>query len=106
MARLPGPYELLDLQHEGAVAFRVVRFEEGDIEIKTTQVPEGKVVEVCRVHVPREDKPTAPFYWDITSKTLCAEILPHLKRPDLSRLRFKVTAFGVAPKKRFSLDIS
>lgn len=105
MATLPGPYELMDLQDKERVSFRVVRFEEGEITIKTDQEPGGKVVQACRVHVPREDKPAGLPYYDITSKTLCADILPFLKDPVQMRRRFTVTAHGVRPRKRYALEV-
>ena len=106
MATLPEPYELMDLQDREAVTFRVVKYEEGEIPIKTQDEPEGKVVHACRVHVPREDKPVGLPYYDITSKTLCAQILPFLGDPVQVKRRFTVTAHGVRPRKRFTLEVS
>lgn len=98
--------EILDLQDRESRTFRVVRFEQGEGKIKTDEAPDGKLVEICRVHVPLEDKLTGPPYWDITSKTLCAQILPLLKDPVQVKRRFTVTAHGVRPRKRFSLEVS
>lgn len=106
MALLPGPYELMDLQDRETVTFRAIRFEEGEVPIKTQDEPEGKLVHVCRVHVPKEDKPVGLPYYDITSKTLCAEIEPFLRDPVQARRRFKVTAHGVRPRKRYRLEVS
>jgi len=105
MATLPEPYELMDLQDKEAVTFRVTRYEEGEIPIKTTEEPGGKIVHACRVHVPREDKPIGLPYYDITSKTLCVQIEPFLRDPVQRARRFTVTAHGVRPRKRFSLEV-
>ncbi len=105
MAELPGPMELLDLQDKESISFRVVRFEEGTTIIKTQEEPEGKEVDVLRIHVPSDTKPTFPPYWDITSKLLRAALLPHLKSPTGIRRTFSVTAHGVRPRKRFSLQV-
>lgn len=106
MATLPEPYELLDLQDKELRTFRVVGYEEDEIPIKTQDEPKGKVVHACRVHVPRDDKVTGLPYYDITSKTLCAQILPFLRDPVQRARRFTVTAHGVRPRKRFTLEVS
>jgi len=103
---LPGPYEILDLQDRESRTFSVERWEQGRVTIKTDEAPEGKEVEVCRIWVQRGDKPTGAPYWDITSKTLCVQILPLLMDPVQVRRRFTVTAHGVRPRKRFSLEVA
>lgn len=103
---LPGPYELLDLQDKELRTFRVVKFEEGEIPIKTQDEPGGKIVQACRVHVRTEDKVAGLPYYDITSKTLCAQILPFLRDPGQRARRFTVTAHGVRPMKRYTLEVS
>ena len=105
MATLPEPYELMDLQDREQVLFRVTRYEEGEVPIKTTDEPGGKIVHGCRVRVPREDKPIGVPYYDITSKTLCAQIEPMLRDPVQVKRWFLVRAHGVRPRKRYRLEV-
>lgn len=104
MAELPKPYELLELQDSESVSFRVERWEKNQLTIVPRHQPQGKVVTVIRVHVPVSDKPQFPHYWDLTAASLVAQIEPQLKRADLRDLRFKITAYGAGPKKRFGVE--
>lgn len=99
------PFEMLELQHQESVTFRVREWEEAQTTITTRDAPNGKVIDVIRVEVPKEDKPVFPHYWDITSARLVAQIRPHLQAPGYDRKRFTITAYGVAPKKNFTLDV-
>lgn len=105
MAMLPGPQELFDLPNGEKASFRATRFEEGQLEIRPVSQPEGKVVDALRVHVEPADKPFGMPYWDITSKTLRAQLIPWLRNPATARRRFTVTASGFKPRKRFSLEV-
>lgn len=106
MADLQGPFEILELGSGESRSFRVERWEVGSSMIHPPHLPEGKVLRTIRVHVPKEDKPTFPFYWDLLAKTLVVQIEPHLQRPDLRELRFTITAQGPPPpKRRFMLTV-
>ena len=106
MAVLPEPMELLDLPDGGVLTTRVLRFEEGEATIKTGRIPDGKVVAVTRIHVPQGDKAHFPFYYDITSKTLRAQLVPLLPGIIARGVRITVTKHGVAPAARFTLEVS
>lgn len=106
MAQLPEPMEILDLADGESRSFRATGHLVADATIKTTREPGGKAIQVLRVFVRKEDKPLGPPYWDVTGKTLVADLLPQLQRPDLAQLRFTVTARGIAPKKRFQLEVT
>ena len=103
---LSGPYELLDLADRGVQRLRAVSWERGRMVIHPRQpgAPIEKEVEVLRVHVPVEVKPLPPPYFDITSKTLMAQLLPLLMERDYDRYEYVVTKYGVAPKARFTLE--
>ncbi len=103
MAELAKPYELLELQDGQSVAFSVLRFERGETTIYPGHKPEGKRINVLRVHVPVSDKPTFPSYYDLTSERLIAQLGAELARPDVSRLRFRITARGIPPKRTFEV---
>lgn len=106
MAELAKPYELLELQDGQSTSFSVLKWEKGATTVYPAHMPGGKVVDVLRVHVPQADKPHFPFYLDLTAASLVAQVEPHLKRPDLPRLRFRITAHGIPPKKRFTLEVN
>jgi len=103
---LAEPMELLELEDGASLTFRVTRWEREDAIIKPAHAPQGKVVSVLRVHVPTEDKPIFPQYWDITSKRAIAQILPWLERPGFERKVFKLTKLGVKPTAHFMLDVT
>ena len=106
MGMLSEPMELLDLEDGKKLTFRVLRFEQGETAIKTQDVPAGKVVGALRIHVPRELKPVGMPYYDITSKTLQAQLLPFLQDPGQKGRTFTITAHGIRPRKRFELAVT
>jgi len=106
MTVLPEPMELLDLPDSGVLTTRVVRFEEGEVTINTQKVPTGKVIAVTRIHVPEQDKAHFPYYYDVTSKTLRAQLVPLLPGIIARGARITVTKHGVAPAARFTLEVS
>jgi hypothetical protein len=99
------PYEVLELQDGQSIAFHVERYEEGTMFIKPTATPEGKDVEVCRVFVPVADKSHFPYYYDLTAKTLRAQLVPMLPSVIAGRRLITITKRGVAPKARFTVEV-
>jgi len=108
LAELPGPYEILELRDGESVTLRVLDWRLGMMVIHPRTQPgvTEKRIKVLRLYVPREIKPVGPDYWDITSQTLIYQLLPYLQRPDFRALVFKITAHGVAPRKRFSVEVT
>ena len=102
---LPEPMELLDLPDKGSLTLKVQSWEDGEATIKTGAVPEGKVVAITRLHTTKEYKPLYPFYYDVTSKTLRAQLAPQL--PDIvkNQRTLVITKYGVAPQARFSVEL-
>jgi len=108
LRELPGPMEILDLADGETRSFRVTRWERGSTTI-TPRFPGAqgeKVIEVLRVHVTTDSKPTPPYYYDITSKTLQAQMIPYLSNRGFENLVFTVTKYGVAPRARFTLSVT
>lgn len=106
LRRLVGPYEILELADRESVRLRVVSFERGSMVIhpRWAGAPSEKLIPVLRVHLAEETKPYPPRYYDITSKTLQAQMLPLLMERGFERFEYVVTAYGVAPRKRFTLE--
>jgi len=64
-----------------------------------------KKIKILRIWVPKQEQLFGPGYWDITSQTLIATLLPILKEKKLGTFKVKIVALGVAPAKRFSVSI-
>ena len=103
---LSEPMELLELNDGETLTFRVTRWEKEETIIKPAHAPQGKVVTVLRVHVPIEDKPIFPQYWDITSKRAIAQIQPWLEKPGFQNKTFRLTKLGVKPTAHFMLAVT
>jgi hypothetical protein len=109
MSELPslsGPFEILDLEDGGSISIIPVTWERGTMQIKplrnggTTTL----IITALRIHVSPETKGAPPNYWDITSKTLQAQLMPLLLLPGYDAFRYVITKHGVAPKARFTLE--
>lgn len=123
---LPEPIELLDLEHGNAISLAIDRFEMGQTLIHPTQVtprhvrlhmqqnnlsapppagtPISVMIPVLRVFGVRTDKPSPLHYWDISSKTLQADLLPRLIANQGGTLAVTLTANGYKPTKRYSVE--
>jgi len=104
MAELPKPLNVLELQDGESRRFTVTRFEQGEETIFPGHAPQGKKIQVLRVHVRPEDVEHAPYYWDITSSRLVAQLRPQLALVGNLTVRWQVTAHGIAPKKYFTVE--
>jgi len=103
---LVGPYEILELGDGESVTLEITSWERGSMEIRPRWpgAPPVKVIPALRVHLTERSKPYPPRYYDITAKTLQAQLLPLLSEPGFERYEYVITAHGVAPKKRFTLE--
>lgn len=106
METLPGPFEILELGDGETLTTRVLKWRVGEVEIHPAYKPEGKMIMALRIEVPEVDKEFFPYYWDITSQTLLAQLVPHLEQPGFERKTFRITKHGMAPRARFSLEVS
>ena len=100
------PYELFDLPAEGELVTRVTAWEEGRATIKPARAPQGVEVDIIRLHVPAEDKPTEPRYWDVTATRLHPSLRTQLPAVVAGKRWLKLHKYGVAPHARFSLEVS
>jgi len=104
---LEPPFEILELAHCESVILRPVQFETGRFTFHPRWMPPGEVKTVLavRVHVPPEDKPLFPHYWDITAGTLVPQVLTLLTRGVPEGYGIRIHAVGTAPKKRFEVSL-
>lgn len=98
--------EILELGDGGTYTLQPISWKLGKYKIFTTRRPDGKVIQVLRVWVPKEEKQVGPNYWDITSQTLIAQILPYLEVAGYGTRRFTITKHGMGPTARFTLEVS
>ena len=105
MATLPGPYEILELDDEGSLTTRIQKWEVGEVTIHPSYQPEGKIIRALRIHVLEADKEYFPYYWDITSQTLLAQLVPYLEQTHFEIRRYTITKHGSGPRARFSLVV-
>src|SRR5271166_233676 len=125
MALLAEPMEFLDLHHGSAVRISISAWTDGEASIApkvptarhvaihmaqnelTSAPPPGHpitvVVPVLRVFMKRLDEPSPVPYYDISSKTLRAQMLPLLQSGIHRSKEFIISANGHAPLKRYSV---
>ena len=102
---LLAPMEILELRDGDSVSFHVTQFQFDDAIIKPAHAPQGKVIQVLRVHVPKEDKLFFPYYWDVTGGGAIAQLRPLLESGAYKDRAFKVTAHGEGTKKRHTVEV-
>ena len=102
---LKEPMEILDLPDGGSVKLHILGFEEGQTNIMPKGGTELKTIDVLRLFVPPADKPHFPHYYDVTSKTLRAQLLPLLPAYIEAQRLLTITKRGIAPAARFSVEV-
>jgi len=105
LKELPGPYEILELADGETRELMIKSYSRGRVTIYPAHKPTGKIIDALRVHVPKDYKDYFPWYWDITSKFLAAQLLGYLEAGEFTNKRFIITKHGVAPKARFELKV-
>jgi len=108
MARLLSePFEFLALADGVSltIAIRSVDWGEAVIHPRYPGAPESKRIPVLRVHLMPGYKTMGVEYWDLTSKTLQAQLKPLLTSLIETNREFTITAHGEGPQKRFSLRV-
>lgn len=106
LRELLGPYELLELADREHAVLRIVSHELGTMVIhpRWPGAPAEKEISVLRVHLAPGVKLYPPMYFDITSKTLIAQLQPFLLERGFERYEFVITKYGVPPRARFTLE--
>jgi len=124
---LPEPMEFLDLEHNDSVTLRLDRFilgkaaihpkvtsprhvriymqQNGLTEPPAAGTPITIYIPVLRVYGSRLDKASPNTYWDISSKTLQASLQPVLLANQGGFVTVTLTAQGVKPTKRYSIEV-
>ncbi len=103
MVELAKPYEIYEWHDGETREFTILRWEEGVTTIVPRDGREPKQITFIRLHVPPEEKPEFPHYWDQTSTRLVAQLKAMLPRVIYGLFKIKVTAIGSAPRTHFSV---
>jgi len=124
---LDEPYEFLDLMPGELFIIRVDRYQDGTAvihpktptsrhvrqymdqnnlsEAPAAGTPIGVEVGVLRLFGERTDQASRAKYWDISSKTLRADLLARLQAGQQLPFGLRLDAIGHAPKKRYSVTV-
>lgn len=103
MTELGRPYEIYEWKEGESHEFTIHKWEEGELEIQPRDGRPPKNITVLRVHVPEEEKPEYPPYWDLTSARLVHQLLGMLPLDQVAPFKIRVTAIGRAPRTHFSV---
>ena len=103
---LSEPFEMLELLDEQEIILKPKGFMLGKAMINPRDGRPAKLIRVLRVDLSRDDKPTLPQYWDVTSVNLIAGLMGHFTQRDYLRKTYTIKKHGEGPRARFTLDIS
>lgn len=103
---LGGPFEILDLGDGGRIDLQVTRYQVGSMTIHPRPGGYPKAIVALRVWVPESIKPLFPDWYDITSQTLIAQLLPSLEAGGYQRKTYTITKYGSGPRARFALAVT
>lgn len=124
---LPEPIEFLDLEHGVSIVLSLTHAVMGTTLIHAREITPRHIhlhmqqnglsappapgtpitvrIPVLRVYGARQDEPSPLTYWDISSKTLQANLWPRLRAHQDSALVVTLTAHGYKPTKRYSVAV-
>jgi len=103
MAVLEKPYEIYEWEDGKEEEWTILSWELGELTIQLRTREGTKDIEVLRIHVPPEDKPTFPHYHDLTSARLVKQLQGILPRGGMGPAKLRITAIGSAPRTHFSV---
>lgn len=102
---LSSPMEILELNDGESATFHVHAHQLDDAIIRPAHAPAGKAIKVLRVYILVGEKPTFPYYWDITGAGAIAQLVPLLDSGAYKDRQFKITAIGAGVKKRHAVEV-
>jgi hypothetical protein len=102
---LSSPMEILELNDGESKTFHVHAHQIDDAIIRPAHAPGGKAIKVLRVHILEGEKPTFPYYWDITGAGAIAQLTPLLESGAYKDREFKITAIGSGVQKRHQVEV-
>ena len=105
---LKGPFEFLDLPNCETVTLKVLSWDFGRAMVHPPWLPPGELreTEVLRIHVPKEQKPLFPHYYDMGQRTLVPQVMALLTAGVPEGYGIRIHAVGTGPKKRFEVSLA
>ncbi len=97
--------ELLDLPDGGEATLRVTSWERRQASFVTQKHPESEILSYMRLHLAPGSKTSGPNWWDVTSKTLQAQLAPLLTPEIMATKRVQIRKVGTGVKARFSVTL-
>lgn len=104
MEKLAGPYEIFDIGDGEMVQIRVMRYEQGEVDIHPGYRDQVKVVEAVRLHLEHPWVEGRLPYIDVTSGRLRVNLLPQLADIPPGGKLLRITKHGVAPRALFTVE--
>ena len=105
MARLKEPIEFLEMDDQEIKELKILDFEAGETYIIPKDGRPGHDITALRVHVSPKDKNFFPYYWDLSSKRLIAQIQPILEAGGYQDKIFTIQKFGYKPRANFTVEV-
>lgn len=106
MADLPGPIEFLELLPGESRQLLVARAEEGETTITARNESAPKSIPILRLHVMPGSKGAGLDYYDVSSKTLQAQLRPVVLNQLALPRSVTVTKVGTGLSARFQVDFA
>jgi hypothetical protein len=104
---LAKPYEYLELRSGESIIIQPLKYTIGSASITKNSGDDAgtKTIDILRLFYDKD--PTTPGieYWDISGATLIYQLMPMLDQVITGKKSIKITAFGQAPRKRFTVEV-
>lgn len=97
------PYDILELAENGFKDLTVTAFERGKMTIAPRDGRAAKEINVVRLTVPTNEKPTPPNYWDVTAQLVLPTLEATLSAPGALPKRIRITKVGTGPSSRLTV---
>jgi hypothetical protein len=126
VGELPEPMEFFDLEHADSATLSITSAQMGTAQIHPKDITQRNVrihmqqngltappvagtpitirIPVLRLFGTRVDATSPLHYWDVSSKTLQADLMPRLTTFNGAALQVKITAQGHKPTKRYPVE--
>lgn len=97
------PYDILELPDTGFRDLTVTAFDQGKMVIAPRDGRPAKEINVVRLTVPHNEKPTPPNYWDVTAQLVIPTLVALLSGPNALPKRIRITKVGTGPSSRLTV---
>jgi hypothetical protein len=104
---LAKPYEYLELRSGESVILQPIKYEIGTASITKNSGDDAgtKTIDILRLFYDKDPLTPGIDYYDISGATLIYQLMPMLDKVITGKKSVKITAFGQAPRKRFTVEV-